>query len=73
LYDLNELFRKNDFEVTLLKEEVWNRVMSISEGFGREFYKFLSSVYTADRNKNLLIARKNNTNRVKNFLFQDSS
>ena len=59
LYDLNKLFRKNDFEIILLKEEERYRIRNFLKDFWRELYGLLSNVYTVDRNRNLLIARKN--------------
>ena len=73
LYDLNKLFRKNDFEIILLKEEERYRIRNFLKDFWRELYGLLSNVYTVDRNRNLLIARKNSMDYVKNFLFQDNS
>ena len=73
LYDLNKLFRKNDFEIILLKEEERYRIRNFLKDFWRELYGLLSNVYTVDRNRNLLIARKNSMDYVKNFLFQNNS
>jgi len=73
LYDLNKLFRKNDFEIILLKEEERYRIRNLLKDFWRELYGLLSNVYTVDRNRNLLIARKNSMDYVKNFLFQNNS